>query len=121
VVVTPVPHDGITPVCARRAGVDPAPSGRAGRRADETAGSLMIHAHTVVVGLLGLEQDAAGFSRLTRKLGLARLTAGRRELRISQTPSVLDGLLWSIIGQQINFAFACVLKRRLIERTGTPL
>src|SRR6185503_8506380 len=53
--------------------------------------------------------------------GLARLVAGRPELRIAQTPSVFDGLLWSIIGQQINFAFACVLKRRLIELTGTKL
>jgi AraC family transcriptional regulator of adaptative response / DNA-3-methyladenine glycosylase II len=26
--------------------------------------------------------------------------------------------LWAIIGQQINFTFACLLKRRLIERTG---
>ena len=29
-------------------------------------------------------------------------------------------MLWSIIGQQINFPFACQLKRRLIERAGTP-
>jgi AraC family transcriptional regulator, regulatory protein of adaptative response / DNA-3-methyladenine glycosylase II len=78
-------------------------------------------AHAIVVGLLGLEQDASGFARLARRLGLARLVAGREELRISQTTSVFDALLWSIIGQQINFAFACVLKRRLVERTGEPL
>ena len=77
--------------------------------------------HTLVTGLLGLDQDAAAFARLARKLGLARLVAGRAELRIAQTPSIFDGLLWSIIGQQINFAFACVLKRRLIERTGVKL
>jgi AraC family transcriptional regulator of adaptative response / DNA-3-methyladenine glycosylase II len=77
--------------------------------------------HALVVGLLGLDEDAAAFARLARKLGLARLVAGRPELRISQTPSVFDGLLWSIIGQQINFAFACLLKRRLVERAGTPL
>jgi AraC family transcriptional regulator of adaptative response / DNA-3-methyladenine glycosylase II len=80
-----------------------------------------VEAHAVVVGLLGLDQDAAAFSRLARKLGLARLVAGRPELRIAQTPSIFDGLLWSIIGQQINFAFACVLKRRLIERAGVKL
>lgn len=78
-------------------------------------------AHALVVGLLGLDEDAAAFSRLARRLGLARLVAGRPELRISQTLSVFDGVLWSIIGQQINFPFACLLKRRLIERTGTPL
>jgi AraC family transcriptional regulator of adaptative response / DNA-3-methyladenine glycosylase II len=34
---------------------------------------------------------------------------------------VLDGLLWCIIGQQINLPFACLLKRRLVESTGTRL
>ncbi len=77
--------------------------------------------HAIVIGLCGLDQDAAAFSRLARKLGLSRLVAGRPELRIAQTPSVFDGLLWSIIGQQINLAFACVLKRRLIELTGEKL
>lgn len=77
-------------------------------------------AHALVVGLLGLDQDTAAFTRLANKLGLARLVSGREELRISRTPSVFDGLLWSIIGQQINFPFACLLKRRLIERAGTP-
>jgi AraC family transcriptional regulator, regulatory protein of adaptative response / DNA-3-methyladenine glycosylase II len=77
-------------------------------------------AHTVVIGLLGLDEDAAGFARLAKRLGLGRLVAGRPELRISRTPSVFDGLLWSIIGQQINFAFACLLKRRLVERMSSP-
>lgn len=80
-----------------------------------------VAAHAVVAGLLGLAQDAAAFARLARKLGLARLVAGRPELRISQTPSVFDGLLWAIIGQQINLSFACLLKRRLIEYAGTRL
>jgi AraC family transcriptional regulator of adaptative response / DNA-3-methyladenine glycosylase II len=80
-----------------------------------------IEAHRIVIGVLGLDQDAAAFARLARKLGLARLVAGRTELRIAQTSSVFDGLLWSIIGQQINFAFACTLKRRLIERVGVRL
>jgi len=78
-------------------------------------------AHSLVIGLLGLEGDAAAFARLARKLGHAPLVAGRQELRISQTPSIFDGLLWSIIGQQINFPFACLLRRRLVERTGVPM
>lgn len=78
-------------------------------------------AHAIAVGLLGLDQDAAAFARLAKRLGLTRLTAGRNELRISQTHSVYEGLLWSIIGQQINFAFACLLRRRLVERAGEPL
>jgi AraC family transcriptional regulator of adaptative response / DNA-3-methyladenine glycosylase II len=71
--------------------------------------------------MIGLDQDATAFSRLARKLGLARLVANRVEMRIAQTPSIFDGLLWSIIGQQINFNFACVLKRRLIEHAGIKL
>jgi len=78
-------------------------------------------AHRLAVNLVGLEQDAAAFARLAHRLGLGRLVAGRAGLRLVQAPSVLDGLLWSIIGQQINFAFACVLKRRLVEHVGTPL
>jgi len=77
--------------------------------------------HAMVIGLLGLEQDAKAFARLAWRLGFARLVADRPELRISQTHSVFDGLLWSIIGQQINFPFACLLRSRLIELAGTPL
>lgn len=80
-----------------------------------------VEAHALVVGLLGLDEDAAAFARLARKLGLARLVAGRTELRISRTPSVFDGLVWAIIGQQINFTFACMLKRRLTELAGLRL
>ena len=80
-----------------------------------------IAAHRLASGLLGLDQDAPAFARLARRLGMARLVAGRADMRLSRTPSVWDGLLWSIIGQQINFPFACVLKRRLVEKAGTPL
>jgi len=88
-------------------------------RVDFSRGSAA-EVHALVIGLLGLDEDAAAFARLAKKLGLA-LVAGRPELRISRTPSIFDGLLWAIVGQQINFAFACLLKRRLIERAGTPL
>ena len=80
-----------------------------------------IEAHELVLRLLGLDQDAAAFGRLVKRLGLARLTAGRQEMRITQTHSVFDGLLWSVVGQQINFAFACLMRRKLIERSSKPL
>jgi AraC family transcriptional regulator, regulatory protein of adaptative response / DNA-3-methyladenine glycosylase II len=105
-----------------RVEIAPAPAGPPGRSSSRSAkATVAVEAHAVVVGILGLDQDAAAFARLARKLGLARLVAGRAELRITQTPSIFDGVLWSIIGQQINFAFACVLKRRLIERAGAKL
>lgn len=77
-----------------------------------------VEAHRVVVRILGLGQDASGFVKLVKRLGLARLTADRPELRLHQTAFVFDGLLWSVIGQQISFPFACLLRRRLVERTG---
>ncbi len=80
-----------------------------------------LEAQAMVAGLVGLEQDAAGFARLARRLGLARLTARRTGLRLSQTPTVFDGLLWAVIGQQVNLAFAFTLRRRLIELAGTPV
>ena len=80
-----------------------------------------VAAHELVLRLLGLEQDASAFSRLAKRLGLARLTAGRTEMRITQTHSVFDGLMWSLIGQQINFPFAALLRRRLIEKCGSPV
>lgn len=87
----------------------------------EAAGARGAEVHQLVIGLLGLDQDAEAFSRLARKLGLARLVRGREGMRISQTSSVFEGLLWAIIGQQINFPFACLLRRRLFELAGTPL
>jgi len=77
-----------------------------------------VDAHETVLRLLGLQQDASGFVRLAKRLGLARMTAGREEMRITQTHSVFDGLMWSVIGQQINFPFAASMRRRLIERCG---
>lgn len=89
--------------------------------AAEISTGSAVEAHAIVVGLLGLDQDAAAFTRLAKRLGLTRLTEGRPELRITQTHSVYEGLIWAIVGQQINLAFACQLKRRLFERAGTPL
>jgi AraC family transcriptional regulator, regulatory protein of adaptative response / DNA-3-methyladenine glycosylase II len=86
----------------------------------ETSAPHAPAAHALVIALLGLDQPAATFARLARKLGVSRLVAGRSELRITQTPSVFDGLLWSIIGQQINLPFAFQLRRRLIERISQP-
>jgi AraC family transcriptional regulator of adaptative response / DNA-3-methyladenine glycosylase II len=80
-----------------------------------------LEAHQLALRLLGLEQDALGFASLAKRLGFGRLVAGRAGMPITQTHSAFDGLLWSIIGQQINLAFACRLRRRLVERAGRPV
>ena len=98
-----------------RVGSSTLPDNAAGRHVSSCAA-----AHALVVALLGLDQDATAFARLARKLGLARIVAGRTELRLAQTPSVFDGLLWAIIGQQINLPFAFQLKHRLIALASRP-
>jgi AraC family transcriptional regulator of adaptative response / DNA-3-methyladenine glycosylase II len=80
-----------------------------------------VRAHQLAVGLLGLEQDATAFARFAKRLGFARLVAGRPQLRVSQTVSVFEGLMWAIIGQQINLPFAFALRRRLFELAGRPI
>jgi AraC family transcriptional regulator, regulatory protein of adaptative response / DNA-3-methyladenine glycosylase II len=84
-------------------------------------GASAVEAHSIVVGILGLDQPAEAFSKLAERSGLKRLVAGRRQLRVPQTVSVYDGLVWSIIGQQINLPFAFQLRRSLVEKTGTRL
>lgn len=72
--------------------------------------------------LLGLHIDPEPFERQVQASPrLAPLVAGRLGLRIPQTPDLFDGLAWVVLGQQITLAFAYTLRRRLVERTGTPL
>lgn len=82
---------------------------------------LAFESHAIAARLIGLGQDAPAFARLAKRLGFTRLANAMPGLRITQTPTVFDGLLWAIIGQQINFPFASRLKRRLFELCGTPV
>ncbi|MFC4639903.1 DNA-3-methyladenine glycosylase family protein [Deinococcus hohokamensis] len=42
-------------------------------------------------------------------------------LRVSLVPDLFDALVWAVVGQQVTFARACTLRRRLYERVGTRL
>jgi AraC family transcriptional regulator, regulatory protein of adaptative response / DNA-3-methyladenine glycosylase II len=83
--------------------------------------ALIFEAHATVAHLLGLDEDLEAFGRLVQELGLSRLTDGRRGLRLIRTPSIFDGIVWSIVGQQVNLPFARLLRRRLTERCGQRL
>jgi AraC family transcriptional regulator of adaptative response / DNA-3-methyladenine glycosylase II len=79
-------------------------------------------AHTAAVRMLGLNHDVAGFeTRAARDPRMAAITERRRGLRLPLTPSGFEGLAWGIIGQQINIAFACSLRRELLELAGTEV
>lgn len=73
----------------------------------------------VVNRMLGLHCDPAPFERrLARDPRLASLIDGRRGLRIPMTPTVFEGIVWAIVGQQVNLAFAYKLRRVVTELAG---
>lgn len=78
-------------------------------------------AHGVVAKLLGLAQDPGGFELHVTRLGLPEFVSGRRGLRLPQTPGLFDGIVWAILGQQVNLRFAYALRRRLVLLAGTRL
>jgi AraC family transcriptional regulator, regulatory protein of adaptative response / DNA-3-methyladenine glycosylase II len=78
-------------------------------------------AQTIVVRLLGLDNDPEAFERQLAEQGLSHLVEGRRGLRIPLTTTLFEGLTWAIVGQQVNLAFAFTLCRALIELCGVPV
>lgn len=89
----------------------------------EAKGSLsadaMREAHGLVLRILGLTWEPGQFVRLIqRRADLARLVEGRRGLRIPLVPGLFEGLVWTIVGQQVNLPFAFALRRVVIELCG---
>jgi len=79
-------------------------------------------AHRRVVRWLGLESDPDGFERrAARAPDVARLVRGRRGLRIPQSGSIFEGLVWVVVGAQVNVSFAATCRAALIELAGTPV
>ncbi len=88
------------------------------------AGGDLAAAHGIARRLLGLAggaADPAVFERRARRLGAGRLVAGREGLRIPLAAEPFEGLVWAILGQQVNLAFAAALRRRLIDLCGERL
>lgn len=76
-------------------------------------------AHAAALRMLGLHQDPGPFERrIARKPALRGLIAGRRGTRIPLTATPFEALVWCIVGQQVNLAFAYELRRTVIELTG---
>ena len=63
--------------------------------------------------LLGLHHDNAPFERAH-----PRLVHGHEGARLPQTATVWESLMWAIVGQQVNLAFAYRLRRVLVELCG---
>lgn len=76
-------------------------------------------AHAMVLRLLGLTGNVRGFEAQARRdSSLAPLVANRPGLHLPLTATVFDGLCWAILGQQINLAFACALRREILALAG---
>jgi 3-methyladenine DNA glycosylase/8-oxoguanine DNA glycosylase len=79
-------------------------------------------AHEQLCRMLGLVFDATRFERLfaeDHRIGAA--IARWPGLRPWQTPTIFASIVWAIIGQQINLAFAYQLRGALIEAAGEPI
>ncbi len=75
--------------------------------------------HRRVVRMLGLASDPGPFEAFTAAHPAFRdLVAPRSGLRIPLTADVWECLVWAILGQQVNLAFAYTLRRRLTEACG---
>jgi DNA-3-methyladenine glycosylase II len=67
-----------------------------------------------------LERDLRPLARVAgRNEAVAALWKRYRGMRVVWVPAPFETLCWSVIGQQINLAFAYQLKRRLVEAYGT--
>ncbi|HEY2323528.1 MAG TPA: hypothetical protein VGJ82_11770 [Thermoanaerobaculia bacterium] len=66
-----------------------------------------------VLRLLGLPFDPSPFEAKHRKL-----VGPRRGMRVPQTATVFESIVWAICGQQVNLAFAYKLRRAVIELAG---
>lgn len=92
-----------------------AASARNPRTPDASATRALVHR------LLGLAQPVATFEhRFADHPELGRLLRRRPGLRVPLAATPFEALAWAITGQQISVQAAVGIRRRLIERFGTP-
>ena len=77
--------------------------------------AAMARAHEAALRLLGWQGDPAAF-----EMAHPDLARGREGLRVLLTLEPFEALVWAILGQQVNLAFAYALRRDLIRRAGMP-
>ncbi|HEY3399775.1 MAG TPA: Ada metal-binding domain-containing protein [Geothrix sp.] len=76
----------------------------------------MAEAHRAALRLLAWHGDPAPFETVH-----PALAQGREGLRVPLTLDPFEALVWAILGQQVNLAFAYALRRDLIRLVGTPV
>ena len=78
--------------------------------------AAMAEAHRAALRLLAWHGDPASF-----EAAHPALARGREGLRVPLTLDAFEALVWAILGQQVNLAFAYALRRDLIRLAGTPV
>ena len=77
--------------------------------------AAMAHAHASALRLLGWGEEPTAFEAAHPTLG-----ASHGGLRVLLTQDPFEALVWAIVGQQVNLAFAYALRRDLIRLAGRP-
>jgi AraC family transcriptional regulator of adaptative response / DNA-3-methyladenine glycosylase II len=80
-----------------------------------TGASAMATAHAAALRLLGWHGDPSAFEGAHPELA-----RGREGLRVLLTLDPFEALVWAILGQQVNLAFAYALRRDLVHLAGVP-
>ncbi len=80
-----------------------------------TGAKAMARAHGAALRLLGWQGDPAAFEGAHPELA-----RGRKGLRVLLTLDPFEALVWAILGQQVNLAFAYALRRDLVRLVGIP-
>lgn len=78
-------------------------------------------AHALLSNLrrvLGLSTPALHAENLRGHLAWQALGSGPWSRVLPLTPTLFDGLIWAVVGQQVTFTFACELRRRLLTAVG---
>jgi AraC family transcriptional regulator, regulatory protein of adaptative response / DNA-3-methyladenine glycosylase II len=83
--------------------------------AGATGVPAMAQAHTAALRLLGWHGDPTAFEQAQ-----PHLARGREGLRVLLTLDPFEAVVWAILGQQVNLAFAYALRRDLIRLAGVP-
>jgi AraC family transcriptional regulator of adaptative response / DNA-3-methyladenine glycosylase II len=79
-------------------------------------------AHERVARWLALDSDPRAFERrAARTPDVARLVRGRAGLRLPRATELFEGLVWVVVGAQVNVAFAATCRAALIGLAGTRL
>ncbi|MVN85780.1 helix-turn-helix domain-containing protein [Deinococcus sp. HMF7620] len=77
--------------------------------------------HHLTMRALGLTGEALAAPLNPSPVQPERAPPFGRGLRVPLVPDLFDGLIWAVAGQQVTFACACALRRRLVARCGAAL